>query len=260
MELGQRLKQARLDAGLSQRQLCGNIITRNMLSQIENGSARPSMDTLRELAARLQKPLSYFLEEEATSSNQRLILAARRCFEGADPTGALAILQDYEDPDPIFDPEYHLLQALCLLSLAQGTLNPVPLLEKAAAHGRQTPYYTPELERSRLLLLASETNSTVIVSALPADDRELLIRAHAALVSGDACACIRFLDAALHKDALSWLLLRADAAMARKDYTDAILYLQQAEPQTIQVYPKLEECFRQLEDYKMAYHYACKQR
>jgi transcriptional regulator with XRE-family HTH domain len=53
MELGQRLRQARLEAGLSQRQLCGDTITRNMLSLIENGSARPSMDTLRCLAARL---------------------------------------------------------------------------------------------------------------------------------------------------------------------------------------------------------------
>ena len=65
MELGQRLKQARLEAGLSQRQLCGEEITRNMLSQIENGSARPSMDTLRYLAARLGKPMGYFLEEQA---------------------------------------------------------------------------------------------------------------------------------------------------------------------------------------------------
>ena len=47
MELSQKLKQARLDAGLSQKALCGDQITRNMLSQIENGSARPSMDTLR---------------------------------------------------------------------------------------------------------------------------------------------------------------------------------------------------------------------
>ena len=52
MELGEKIKQARLEAGLSQRQLCGDTVTRNMLSQIENGSARPSMDTLRFFAAR----------------------------------------------------------------------------------------------------------------------------------------------------------------------------------------------------------------
>ena len=71
MELGEKLRLARQEAGLSQRVLCGNTITRNMLSQIENGSAKPSMDTLRYLAQRLGKSVSYFLEEDAvTSPNQ----------------------------------------------------------------------------------------------------------------------------------------------------------------------------------------------
>ena len=61
MALGERIRQARLEMGLSQRQLCGDTITRNMLSLIENGSAKPSMDTLCVLAARLEKPVSYFL-------------------------------------------------------------------------------------------------------------------------------------------------------------------------------------------------------
>ena len=37
MELGEKLRLARLEAGLSQRALCGDEITRNMLSRIENG-------------------------------------------------------------------------------------------------------------------------------------------------------------------------------------------------------------------------------
>ena len=53
MELGEKLRQARMNAGLSQRQLCGEVITRNMLSLIEHGSAKPSMETLKLLADRL---------------------------------------------------------------------------------------------------------------------------------------------------------------------------------------------------------------
>ena len=34
MSLGEKLRQARLEAGLSQRALCGGEITRNMLSRI----------------------------------------------------------------------------------------------------------------------------------------------------------------------------------------------------------------------------------
>lgn len=62
MELGERLRQERIAQGLSQRQLAGEKITRNMLSQIENGSATPSVDTLCYLAQQLHKPVSFFLE------------------------------------------------------------------------------------------------------------------------------------------------------------------------------------------------------
>ena len=68
MDIGERLKSARLEAGLSQRQLCGDRIPRNMLSQIEHGTAAPSMDTLRYFAQQLNKPLGWFLEEEAVVS------------------------------------------------------------------------------------------------------------------------------------------------------------------------------------------------
>ena len=54
MELGEKLLRARQEAGLSQRQLCGDVITRNMLSRIEHGTARPSMDTLQYLVGRVK--------------------------------------------------------------------------------------------------------------------------------------------------------------------------------------------------------------
>ena len=85
MELSQKLKQARLDAGLSQKALCGDRITRNMLSQIENGSAHPSMNTLRYLAAQLGKPLSYFLEDDAVTSPNQELMEKLRLAEKSPP-------------------------------------------------------------------------------------------------------------------------------------------------------------------------------
>ena len=111
MELGQKLKHARQAAGLSQRQLCGDVITRNMLSQIENGNAQPSMATLQHLAKQLGKPVSFFLDEEPASGNQQRILQAR----SATSEEKLRLLADYEGPDPIFDPEYFFLKAsICI--------------------------------------------------------------------------------------------------------------------------------------------------
>ena len=258
MELGQLLKQARLDAGLSQRQLCGDQITRNMLSQIENGSAKPSMETLRYLAGRLEKPISFFLEETAASPNQSYIRQAREAWLQHDPTAALQALENCT-PDDIFDPEANLLRILCYLSQAETALqdNHIPyasaLLEKVA--GIETPYYTPELDRKRLLLLAQINPDPDIATALP--DDELLLRAQIAYRSGDFSRCAALLDSATDKTATSWSILRGDVYFALEDYTQACNHYRNAEDRCLR---QLELCCEKLGDYKMAYHYACKQR
>jgi len=117
VELGEKLKNARLEAGLSQRQLCGDTITRNMLSQIENGSAKPSYATLKILSSRLRKPVSYFLEN-APSENLELLHRASQ----ADPKDALAILEGYLKPDPMLDSWYSHLSARCRMALARQAL------------------------------------------------------------------------------------------------------------------------------------------
>ena len=50
MTLGEKLRRTRQERGLTQKQLAGERITRNMLSQIENDLAQPSMRTLEYLA------------------------------------------------------------------------------------------------------------------------------------------------------------------------------------------------------------------
>jgi hypothetical protein len=58
-----------------------------------------------------------------------------------------------------------------------------------------------------------------------------------------------------------WYLLSGGVAMGQKNYARAAECYQKAEVR----YPRscakaLEICYRELEDFKMAYHYACKQR
>lgn len=45
-ELGKRIKEARLAKKMTQSELVGTFITRNMLSRIESGNACPSVKTL----------------------------------------------------------------------------------------------------------------------------------------------------------------------------------------------------------------------
>jgi len=263
MELGQKLRQARQDAGLSQRQLCGEEITRNMLSQIENGSARPSMDTLRYLAQRLGRPMSYFLEEQVViSPNQPVMEQARAAFARQEYGAVLEYLAQYQPPDGTFDWEQQLLVALSSMELAKQAMagGKIPYAETLLAQTGQveTPYFTPELERHRLILLAECTGSK---SDLPSDDRALLLRAGHALAQGNALRAIQYLDATEQQNTPRWNLLRGQAHMALRQFEDALPCLQAAEGQ----YPKdaipvLEQCCRELEDYKGAYLYACKLR
>ena len=157
MEFGEKLKQARLEAGLSQRQLCGDVITRNMLSQIESGKARPSMATLQYLAGQLGKPVGYFLEEDtAISPNISLMEQARQAYEARHYQQVLQLLQDYRQPDALFDQEYGYLMALAGLELAAvamergDALQAVPILEQIH---RGSIYYREDMERRRKNLL-----------------------------------------------------------------------------------------------------------
>ena len=52
MDIGKKIKELRLQKFMTQSELAGNEITRNMLSRIENGAAQPSLDTLKYLASR----------------------------------------------------------------------------------------------------------------------------------------------------------------------------------------------------------------
>ena len=154
MELGEKLRQARMEAGLSQRALCGEEITRNMLSRIENGAARPSMGTLQYLAARLGKPVSYFLEETAVCSpNQAVMAKARQLFDEGDFAGVKQALSGYRAPDETYDRERQLLESVTLLNLAEQAIGDGKepyareLLENAAEAIGNAPYCGKELER-----------------------------------------------------------------------------------------------------------------
>lgn len=262
MELSQKLKQARLDAGLSQKALCGDRITRNMLSQIENGSARPSMDTLRYLAGQLDKPLSYFLEDDAvTSPNQELMEKARN----AEPSEALYLLGQYQSPDPTFDRERWLLEALVCLTLAEDALKQEKpayarnLLERTLVAGSRTPYYTQDNERRRILLLHA-AGAQGLAAQLPDLTPELLLRAEEALNTQNFNRCAVLLEAATDKN-LRWHYLKAQMHFAQQQYPDARTHYEAAwdyAPRECCI--RLEDCCRESSDFAGAYFYACKLR
>jgi len=263
MALGEKIRRLRVERGLSQRQLCGDQITRNMLSQIENGSARPSMDTLRFLARQLQLPVSYLLEEEgAVSVNQGLMADARQAFSREEWERVRSLLREFQEPDEIFSWEKDLLLAKADLALArqafaQGKeIYAQGLLEEVMAV--RSPYCGRELEfYARLLLIQAGKEEDLDFPELPA-----LLQAHAraALKEERPDAARAYLDALSALGAEEpWL--QGQAYFAAGEYRMAVECFHKVEEQMGKpAYEKLEQCYQALEDYKMAYFYACKQK
>lgn len=264
MELGEKLRQARIGAGLSQRQLCGDTITRNMLSQIEHGTARPSMATLQILASRLGKSVSYFLEDiPPASPNQQLMDHARRAFAAGDHRETRLVLESFQHPDSVFQWEYCYLSAMSAMAageqaIAEGKhIYARELLLEAMEAGTDLP----GIPRRCLLLMGKLPGAPLeeICGQLPSLDAELLLRAEAALAGKRPRRALELLDA-MERPTPRKHLVRGLALLEKKDFAEAaeaLLLAQEDYPR--EAYPALEICYRELGDFRQAYRYAAAQ-
>ena len=264
MTLGKKIAETRRAAGLSQRTVCGDMITRNMLSLIENGSAQPSMDTLQYLAKQLGKPVSYFLDEEAVvSPNLQTMEALRDAYNRKDLPQALALTKEMVLPDPVFAWEFACLQAAVILDTAEEALT-----QNREGYARELLDAMAEpplssLSRRKLLLMARLHGSDLaqICVQLPSLDEELMLRSQAAFESGDPARAAALLEAAEDHSAPRWCLLRGKLFLAESRHQEAAASLRLAEKHFPQeTLPLLELCFREMGDYQQAYLYACRRR
>lgn len=69
-KLSAKIKELRLGRGITQKELAGCRITRNMLSLIESGRATPSISTLKYISERLDAPAGYFFTSSADDESK----------------------------------------------------------------------------------------------------------------------------------------------------------------------------------------------
>ena len=220
------------------------------------------------LAAKLEKPVSFFLEEKTVASpNQDVMKRAREAWAGENPDELMAALREYRRPDPVFDEEYHLLGILAVLEQAKAAMTrgqyPLAgtLLEDLGEI--QGCYCADMLEHRRLLLLgkAQPKLRREVCRKLPPLDEELLLRARNALDGGLLDRSAVLLDAAEDHSGPEWNYLRGEVYLAEGRFTEAAPCYHKAEAAYPEkTAPRLERCYRELEDFKRAYHYACLQK
>lgn len=118
-EIGKKIRALRLSCSMTQTELCGDVITRNMLSLIENGNATPSLPTLTYLAERLEVPVGYFFassdEEISEFTKMSHIREIRRLYHSGDYAACLSICRELPRPDD----EIRMIMAEC--SFAQAS-------------------------------------------------------------------------------------------------------------------------------------------
>ena len=239
MTMGQRILQARLAAGMSQRELAGEEITRNMLSSLEHDAASPSIATLRYLARRLGRPVSYFFGEDDSSEG----VAA---FESGAWRKSLELMTRAER---------RWLEPLALLREAELAVGNgrIPyareLLERL--EGLSSPLYGPELRRKAAMIRCRCGVSTDIP-----EDSALLLKAERALKEKRFSDAERYLLARDHRDA-HWHHLMGECCFHTGDYAAAKDHYHRCE-EAFPVRQRLEICYRELEDFRMAYFYAKK--
>src|SRR5712691_3940400 len=70
--LGERVRAARHELGLSQAQLAGEELTKGFISQVEAGLVRPSLRSLQVIAGRLGKGIEYFVGDQPVTATKRI--------------------------------------------------------------------------------------------------------------------------------------------------------------------------------------------
>lgn len=279
MLLGEKIKKLRMEKGLSQAQVAGDRITRNMLSQIENGVASPSMKTLEHLSTVLGVSVAYLLSEPSSD----LFGHVKEHLKRNDPEEALRLLDSIEN----MGDEYVLLKSKIFAQLAKNEYvldhkeNAICFANTAIEQNNKTFYRSEETEVSMRWILAhcllesKDASSAMEEYKLSYEKwgweaRNHLLRARFLLITEQVQAAEREIWTITnlpYKEKSHYLLLRGWISVKQEKYERAVSYLKEAEhlgfthvDMQKELYMLLETTFKELDDYKSAYEYAAKLR
>ncbi|MBR2366285.1 MAG: helix-turn-helix domain-containing protein [Oscillospiraceae bacterium] len=281
MTLGEKLRQLRRGLGMTQKELAGERITRNMLSQIESGTATPSMKTLQYLAERLGVSAASLMDPADGAST---LDAARRRLRAGDLEQAIALAEKVSGASEerrvlLAHAKFRLSQA----RLLQGRVCEAEELARAALRDNEKSLYPSESMQFKLLttIAACEVhrggNPVESLNAAKESYREagweslyhillardLMRRDRLQAAERELWQVTVLPDREL---SLFWIT-RGEIALRQDKLSDALACLKRAEETDIpgtslsrELYKHLETIYRETEDYQNAYFYAAKLR
>ena len=270
MTLGEKIKKARKEKKISQAELTKNIITRNMLSRIENNTATPSLDTLRQLAEALTLPLPYLLSEEDDLfffEKKEIIDAVYKAYAAKDYAYCINKIKKLGQTDG----ELAYIVATSALELTRESIRRGSLIsalnyvKMAEEYSEKTVYDTTHITavlpmysaiakniQSPLLEFTPELYQSALMHTLDYETFQYLIQNHAYEYKSahirDHIKAKELIKERNYPSAVK-LLLKAAEENSNEHYNAFIQF---------GIYSDLEICYKQLYDFENAYKYSAK--
>lgn len=279
--VGVKIRDLRLSRGMTQKELAGESVTRNMLSLIENGNALPSLPTLICFAEKLNVSVGYFFavseEETAAFTKMSRIGEIRRLFCEGEYASCLSACREIPHPDC----DILLISAECSLALAAHACDRYAL-HTASAHLADAEEAAAQNASMSLSIRStvSFVQHLIRCATHPGLPQELLdaSRYTSARVSVEFFAYMRalsFLDSGRESEAYGLLhsglivspiyqnVIEAKVWMHQNRHSDAFPLLQMVLNDrnpgfftAFRVLDALEACASTLGDFKNAYQYS----
>lgn len=280
MNIGEKIRELRVAKLMTQSELAGTHITRNMLSCIENGSAQPSLSTILYIAGRLNVPAGFLLAEEGDEIVYRKMNSfanIKRAYTAGDLRGCRSLcLSGCPEPDD----EISLLLADCDAGIAaeefwHGKLrSSCRFFDEALGYAEKTVYQTDHIEaQARVFFRYMQRISATLYSDVLDEQKELTVQYISPFAS--YVDVLEKTDAGDHESAVLFLSkndpnsffaehIRVRLLMDTSHFDEAktaLLQLLKAdeplnEVNLYTVLCELEVCCRETDDYKGAYKYA----
>lgn len=280
MKVGERIKELRISKMMTQADLAGDHITRNMLSCIENGSANPSLSTILYLAGRLNVPAGFLLAEDGDEGIYRKLSNLsniKRAYSAKDWQGCRSLCLS---GCPEKDDEIRLLLADCDAKIAAEEFHAGRLrsccrfFDEALEYADRTIYPTEAIKAEAVVFFRlMERVSPTLTSDILDFEEPLSLRSNSALaiyeeILSDAdrgdLERVREQLKRLPEDSFYVIHVRGKLYMAEGNYAQAESLLRAAlqsdtalEPVFLwTVFGELENCCKEAENFKDAYRFA----
>ena len=280
-KIGEKIKSLRVSKRMTQSELAGDQITRNMLSLIENGSALPSLQTIMYLSERLGVPAGILLareSEELLYKKMGELPKIKSRYKAGEYKLCAAMCEAIVGEE--CDDEIEHILSMCHFNIAKEAFNAGKLHESrvefdlACMHSENTLYSSSYIRSAVSVYFEYMLRlSPTLVSDMGYDtfDGQYVLsdpfcryaRALGSIENGDVASAEAYLTNEAREGCYS-LHVKALVDMSRGNYAEAkeklrsVMNSDDPDCRVIMydVFKNLEECCRETDDYKGAYEYS----